>query len=155
MSNTLLEEGAKVTDFTLQTTSGAPFILSQLKSEKLLLFFYPKDSTPGCTMEAKDFRDNIEQFELHQVHVLGVSMDNLKSHEKFAESCDLPFPLASDPTGEVCKQFNVLKEKSLFGKKYTGIVRSSFLIDKEGMLIKAWRDISALGHVKEILAYLK
>ncbi len=121
-----------------------------LKGKPFVLYFYPKDDTPGCTTEACGFRDALPDFSKLGVAVIGVSKDSLASHEKFAKKFDLNFPLASDEDGSVCEAFGVWVEKSMYGKKYMGIERSTFLIDAKGVVRGAWRKVSVTGHVEEV-----
>jgi thioredoxin-dependent peroxiredoxin len=116
------------------------------------LYFYPKDDTPGCTLEGKDFRDHHADFDKLKVRILGVSRDTLASHAKFRGKYALPFELVSDPDEQLCRQFDVIKEKNLYGKKVLGIERSTFLIDGSGVLRKEWRKVKVDGHVAEVLA---
>lgn len=122
-----------------------------LKGKNMVLYFYPKDDTPGCTVEAKDFRDHIKEFEAANVVVIGISKDSLKSHDKFKEKFCLPFPLASDESGEMCEAYGVWVEKSMYGKSYMGVERSTFLVDKSGVIQKIWRKVKVDGHVKAVL----
>lgn len=147
----MLKEGDKAPEFTLPTFNDQSITLSGLKGKKVVLYFYPKDNTPGCTLQACDFRDNMGRLKTAGVQVLGVSRDNLKSHQKFADKFELPFPLLSDEKGEVCQQYDCWKEKSMFGKKYFGIERTTFLIDEKGMIEKIWRKVKVKGHVQEVM----
>ncbi len=140
-----------VNDFTLQTTSEQPLKLSELRGKNLVLYFYPKDSTPGCTIESKAFRDLHDEFTKANTVILGISRDNLASHEKFKCKYQFPFELISDADETLCNYFNVISMKSLFGKKFRGIVRSTFLIDKNGVLRKEWRKVKIIGHVQDVL----
>lgn len=151
----MLSVGDMAPNFNIPISEGQSFDLSSNKGHKVVIYFYPKDDTPGCTLEAKDFRDHIEDFKKLGVIVIGISRDNLKSHEKFITKCDLNFPLASDENGEVCEKYGVWVEKSMYGKKYMGIERSTFLIDEDGKIAKIWRKVSVDGHVKEILENIK
>lgn len=148
MSNVAPNE--KVPQFTANMESGV-FDLKKYRGKNLVIYFYPKDNTPGCTIESKAFRDSYADFKQCNTEVIGVSRDSIKSHCKFIEKQALNFPLISDEDESVCHLFDVLKEKSMFGKKYIGIVRSTFLIDAEGVLRHEWRNVSVTGHVKAVL----
>lgn len=128
--------------------------LEELRGKNVVLYFYPKDDTPGCTIEAQDFSKQIKSFEKLDCVVLGVSKDNLKSHCNFVEKYNIAFNLLVDEDAEICKSYGVIKEKSMFGKKYLGIDRSTFLIDKTGKIIKIWRSVKVGGHVEEVLKEL-
>lgn len=130
------------------------FSLDEFQGERILLYFYPKDNTSGCTQEACDFRDNMNRLTQY-VKVVGVSPDNVKSHQKFQESQHLNFPLLSDIEHTLSEKYNVWKEKSMYGRKYMGIERSTFILDKEGNIEKEWRKVNVKGHVDEVMAYLK
>lgn len=130
-------------------------LLPDHEGKQVVLYFYPKDSTPGCTIEAKDFRDAYQDFLALDTLIFGVSRDSMKSHDSFSTKCGLPFPLISDADERLCRHFNVLKEKSMFGKKVRGIVRSTFLIDKTGAIKQEWRDVSVPGHVQAVLALVR
>jgi peroxiredoxin Q/BCP len=150
-----VEVGKPVTDFTLPNQSGEEVSLSDYKGKYVVLYFYPKDMTPGCTTEACDFRDNHEKFgELNAV-ILGVSPDPVESHQKFINKHDLPFELLADGDKKVAEDFDVWKLKKNFGKEYYGIERSTFIIDKEGKLMKEFRNVRVKGHVEEALEYLR
>jgi peroxiredoxin Q/BCP len=129
--------------------------LSDYLGKNIILYFYPKDDTPGCTVEANDFKENISKFEKLNSIVIGVSKDSLESHAKFKKKYGLPFILASDYEGKTCDQYGVWGEKSMYGKKYFGINRSTFLIDSQGIVKKVWRKVSVKGHVEEVLKELK
>lgn len=144
-----------IANFTLPATDDQTISLSQFKGQHVVLYFYPKDSTPGCTTESKDFRDHIQAFTEANTVILGVSRDSLKSHEKFKEKHGFPFALLSDADEELCNYFQVLKDKSMFGKKFKGIERSTFLIDKAGILRQEWRKVKVSGHVEEVLAAVR
>ncbi|MGI0116975.1 peroxiredoxin [Zooshikella sp. RANM57] len=144
--------GEPVNDFQAQATNNKDVLLSALKGYNVVLYFYPKDSTPGCTTEGQDFRDHYDEFKACKTVVFGVSRDALKSHEAFKQKQNFPFALISDPDEELCKQFDVIKMKNMYGKQVMGIERSTFLIDKEGVLRQEWRKVSIPGHVKEVLA---
>ena len=145
----------KAPNFSLPSDENEIISLADLKGKNVVLYFYPKDDTPGCTIEAQDFAKRIAEFEKLDCVVLGVSKDSIKSHCKFIEKYDLSFNLLSDETGEVCEKYGVFKEKSTFGKKYMGIERSTFLIDKIGKLVKIWHSVKVNGHVDEVLEALK
>jgi peroxiredoxin Q/BCP len=151
--------GKKVPDFTVPVTGGTEWSLADAlkngKGEKLVIYFYPKDMTTGCTKESQDFRDRYPAFRKAKVRVLGISRDSLKSHDKFREKEKLPFELLSDESEKVCRIFDVIKEKSLYGRKYMGIDRSTFLIDAGGVLRREWRGVKVPGHVEEVLEAAK
>jgi peroxiredoxin Q/BCP len=151
----MLMENGKSPDFITKDESGNEISLTNLKGKNFVLYFYPKDDTPGCTIEANDFTKLKPQFEALNCLIFGVSKDSAKSHTAFKEKHCLSFPLLLDLNGEICTKFDVLKEKSMFGKKYIGISRDTFLIDKEGKIIKIWRNVSANGHAEEVLKTLK
>lgn len=144
--------GAPAPDFTLQNQDGLPVSLSGLRGKNVVLYFYPKDSTPGCTQEACDFRDNIARLQQGDTVVLGISKDSAKSHTNFRTKYALPFDLLVDEGAAVCDLYGCWKEKSMYGKSFLGVERSTFLIDKEGILRKEWRKVSVKGHVDEVLA---
>ena len=139
-----------VPDFTADAT-GQPFRLSDYKGTNLVIYFYPKDNTPGCTAESIDFRDHYVEFQQAGTEIVGVSRDSLRSHENFARKFDLPFTLISDPEETLCNRFNVMKTKTRYGKVGRGIERSTFLIDRNGQLVKEWRGVKVPGHIEEIL----
>jgi len=126
--------------------------LQSFKGKPLVLYFYPRDNTPGCTQQSQDFRDHYAKFEALGAHIVGVSRDTLKSHIKFSEKYDFPFPLIADPDETLCRQFGVMKEKNMYGKKVMGIERSTFLFDAKGQLVESWRKVKVPGHVEEVLA---
>lgn len=146
-----LEIGATAPDFSVPTETGEILSLSALKGKQVVLYFYPKDDTPGCTIEAKDFRDHIEDFKSASTVVIGVSKDSVKSHEKFVEKLCLPFSLASDEHSTMCEDYGVWVEKNMYGKKYMGIERTTFLIDAKGVITAIWRKVKVEGHVAEVL----
>lgn len=146
-----LEIGQVVPNFTAQATSDKTISLADLQGKNVVLFFYPKDSTPGCTTEAGDFRDLYAEFQKANTEVFGISRDSLKSHEKFKEKQNLPFELISDPEEELCNLFDVMKLKKMFGREYMGIERSTFLIDASGNLVQEWRKVKIKGHAQEVL----
>lgn len=150
-----LNEGDKAPAFSMPTNEGKTATLSDYKGRKLVLYFYPKDDTPGCTKEACSFRDNLPHFEKIDAAILGVSKDTLEKHEKFIKKFDLNFPLASDEDGSVCEAYGTWGEKSLYGRKYMGIDRATFLIDANGKIAKIWRKVKVDGHTEEVMAALK
>lgn len=149
-----LQIGQSVPEFTLEASGGQEISLSDYRGKKVVLYFYPKDSTPGCTQEACDFRDSSAAYEQKGAVVLGISPDPVKSHDKFAQKYELSFPLLSDPDHAVAEAFGVWQLKKMYGKEYEGIVRSTFLIDEEGILIKAWNKVKVKGHTEEVFAAL-
>lgn len=142
----------KVPTFTSQATSEQIVTLSELSGKNVVIYFYPKDSTPGCTTEGQNFRDMINDFEAANTVVFGVSRDSLRAHENFKSKQAFPFELISDPEEELCKLFDVIKLKKNYGREYMGIERSTFIIDAEGILKKEWRGVKVKGHVEEVLA---
>ncbi len=144
----------KAIDFTLPANNGENVKLSNFLGKRVVLYFYPKDNTPGCTQEACNFRDNFERLTAKNVVVLGVSKDSIKKHEGFVAKQKLPFLLLSDENSDVCEKYGVWNEKINFGKKYFGIIRSTFLIDEKGEIIKEWRKVKVEGHVDEIIEKL-
>lgn len=147
--------GKKVPAFSATATGDKTIKLSDLKGKNLVLYFYPKDSTPGCTLEGQDFRDNIRKFSSHNTTILGVSRDKLSSHDEFKEEQKFPFDLLSDEDETLCKLFDVIKEKNMYGKKVMGIERSTFLIDEKGVLREEWRKVKVKGHIQEVLEAVK
>jgi len=145
----------KVPEFDLLSTGNKTIKLSQLKGKNIIIYFYPKDSTPGCTIEAQNFRDNIRKFTSLNTVVLGVSRDKITSHEKFKKNQKIPFDLLSDDDEKLCKIFNVMKEKNMYGRKFIGIERSTFLIDEKGILRNEWRKVKVKEHVNDVLQTLK
>lgn len=141
-----------VPDFTAQATSGQTVSLSALKGRQVVVYFYPKDSTPGCTTQGQGFRDQHGAFEAANTMVLGVSRDGMKSHENFKAKQGFPFELISDKDEALCQLFDVIKLKKLYGKEYMGVDRSTFLIDKDGVLRQQWRGVKVPGHVDAVLA---
>lgn len=141
-----------VPDFTAQATSGQTVSLSALKGRQVVVYFYPKDSTPGCTTQGQGFRDQHGAFEAANTVVLGVSRDGMKSHENFKAKQGFPFELISDKDEALCQLFDVIKLKKLYGKEYMGVDRSTFLIDKDGVLRQQWRGVKVPGHVDAVLA---
>ena len=147
--------GKKVKNFKAVATGDKTISLSDYKGKKLVLYFYPKDSTPGCTTEGQDFRDAKARFTRQNAVVLGVSRDSLKSHENFREKQKFNFDLLSDSDEALCKQFDVIKMKNMYGKKVLGVERSTFLIDENGVLRQEWRKVKVKDHVEEVLAAAK
>lgn len=143
--------GQAVADFTAPATSGQSIQLSALKGQQVVIYFYPKDSTPGCTTEGQGFRDAHGQFAAANTLIFGVSRDSLKSHENFKCKQEFPFELISDKDETVCQLFDVIKLKKLYGKEYLGVDRSTFLIDANGVLQHEWRGVKVPGHVDEVL----
>jgi peroxiredoxin Q/BCP len=147
--------GKKAPDFRLPATGGGEVRLADLKGSNVVLYFYPKDSTPGCTLEGQDFRDRHTKFKRLNTVILGVSRDSLAAHEKFKEKQGFPFELLSDADEKVCRLFDVIKEKNMYGRKVMGIERSTFLIDAAGVLRAEWRKVKVPGHADEVLAAVK
>ena len=129
--------------------------LSKLKGKKVILYFYPKDSTPGCTTEGQNFRDLYKHFKKERTLIFGLSRESLKSHDNFKTKHSFPFELISDPDEKICNQYKVIKEKSMYGRKYMGIERSTFLIDEKGKLVQEWRKVKVKGHAQEVLETIK
>ncbi len=152
---TKVKVGKKITDIRLAATGDQTLKISDFKGKKIVLFFYPKDATPGCTLEGQGFRDNKRKFTARNTVILGVSCDSVKSHENFKNKQSFTFELLADPDKKLCTQFDVIKEKSMYGKKFMGIVRSTFLIDEDGILIHEWRQVKVKGHVEDILDVIK
>lgn len=147
--------GKKVANFTSPSTGDKTLSLKDFSGTHLVLYFYPKDNTPGCTQEGQDFRDAYKKFRKLNAEILGVSRDSLAAHEKFREKQKFPFDLLSDTDEALCNQFDVIKEKSLYGRKFMGIERSTFLIDATGVLRNEWRKVRVKGHVDEVLQAVK
>ena len=150
----MLKAGDPAPDFEAVLDNGETVSLSQFKGKNVVLYFYPKDNTPGCTREACDFRDNISSLEEKTTLVLGVSPDSVKSHQKFKNKFDLPFPLISDEAKGVAQAFGVWREKKMYGKIRMGIVRSTFIIGPDGLISKAYDSVKVAGHVEDIIASL-
>ena len=144
-----------VADFKCAATGDQTVRLKDLRGKKVVIYFYPKDSTPGCTTEGQDFRDLHAKFKRANTIVFGASRDSLASHEKFKAKQSFPFDLLSDPDERLCKQFDVIKEKSLYGRKFMGIERSTFVIDEDGKLRAEWRKVKVKGHAQEVLDAVK
>ena len=147
--------GSKIKDFSLPSSGGGTWSLKAAAGSKLVIYFYPKDMTSGCTRESQDFRDLYSAFRKAGVDIVGVSRDSVKSHDKFTEKEKLPFPLLSDEDERLCKLFDVIHEKSLYGRKYLGIERSTFLLDGTGVLRREWRKVKVPGHAEEVLEAAK
>jgi thioredoxin-dependent peroxiredoxin len=146
-----IKAGMKVPDFSLPTTGGGTWRLKDAAGRKLVIYFYPRDLTSGCTRESQDCRDLTAAFRKARTDIIGISRDSVASHEKFAAKEALPFPLLADTEERVCKLFDVIKEKSLYGRKYLGIERSTFLLDGAGRLQRQWRKVKVPGHAEEVL----
>ena len=147
--------GKKCPKFSGDCTSDIKLSNSDFIGKNLVVYFYPKDSTPGCTLEGQDFRDNFKKFKKLNTAILGVSRDSVKSHNNFKEKQSFPFELLSDPDEKMCKAFDVMKLKSMYGKQYIGVDRSTFLINDKGMVVKEWRSVKVKGHVDEVLSAVK
>jgi peroxiredoxin Q/BCP len=152
---TAVAVGKLVPDFTLPATGGAPFRLRAARGQPLVLYFYPRDSTPGCTLEGQDFQRLLPAFRRAGAQVCGISRDSLAAHEKFCSKYGFEFPLLVDAEGEACKLFDVIHEKNMYGRKVQGIVRSTFLIDAAGKLRQEWRKVKVEGHAAEVLEAVK
>lgn len=146
-----LQIGDLAPDFTLLNENEESITLSALRGKKVVLYFYPKDMTPGCTQEACDFRDSFSQFRKHNTEIFGISKDKAKSHGKFKEKYQLPFSLLVDGDAKVCTAYDVVNPKSLFGKTFLGIQRSTFLIDEKGVIRAIWRGVKVSGHIEKVL----
>ena len=147
--------GKKVTGFTLPATGERDITLADLGGRNVVVYFYPRDSTPGCTTEGQDFRDRIHTFRRRNTVILGVSRDSIRSHENFKAKQQFPFELLSDADETLCRQFDVIREKNMYGRKVMGIERSTFLIDDKGVLRREWRKVKVPGHVDEVLEAIK
>ncbi len=144
-----------VADFSLPATGGAPFVLSAHRGKTVVLYFYPKDSTPGCTTEGVAFRDLHDEFAKAGAIVAGVSRDSVASHQRFKDKMGFPFELVSDADEALCRQFDVIRMKNMYGKQVRGIERSTFVIDGNGALVREWRGVKVPGHVDEVLAFVR
>ena len=151
----MLEIGKKAPEFTLPASGGETISLSSYRGKNLVLYFYPKDNTPGCTKEGGAFRDLYAEFQAANCEILGVSRDSVRVHDNFIAKQGFPFSLLCDKEEALCKLFDVIKEKMNYGRKYMGIERSTFLIDTNGILVKEWRKVRVPGHVEAVLDYLK
>ncbi|KGI77900.1 peroxiredoxin [Oleiagrimonas soli] len=147
----MIEVGKTVPALEGQTGDGGALSLKDLRGKWVVVYFYPKDNTPGCTNESKDFRDLYAKFKRRGAEIVGVSRDSVKSHANFAAKHELPFPLVSDPDETWCKTFDVIHEKNLYGKVHMGVVRSTFLIDPKGKLQHEWRKVKVPGHAQAVL----
>ena len=150
-----MKVGSKVKNFKAEMTGKADFNLAEYKGKRIVIYFYPRDNTPGCTSEGEDFRDNYKLFKKMKTEIFGVSKDSLKSHEGFKEKFKFPFELISDPDEKVCRIFDVIKEKSMYGKKYMGIQRSTFLINTDQKIQHIWNKVKVPGHAEEVLEIVK
>lgn len=153
-SRVALTTGSTAPAFTLPDEAGHPVSLSDFKGRKLVLYFYPKDDTPGCTQESCDFRDSLAALSRAGAAIVGISKDDAASHLKFKDKYALTFPLLSDTDGRVCEAYGVWVEKNMYGKKYMGIDRATFLIDETGTIARLWRKVKVPGHVAEVLEAL-
>ncbi len=145
----------KAKNFSLPASNGKIVSLEDFKGKNVIVYFYPKDNTPGCTTEACSFRDSFEEFQSSETIILGISKDSIKKHNGFIEKHNLPFLLLSDEDGKVCEDYGVWQLKKMMGKEYMGIVRSTFLIDKDGNLVKEWKAVKVNGHIEEVLEFVK
>lgn len=145
----------KAPAFTLKNSRGDKISLKDLKGQKVVLYFYPKDDTPGCTIEGKEFSQHLKKFKQNNAVVFGVSKDSVESHDKFRCKYDFGFELLSDEDEELCKKFDVIKEKNMYGRKYMGIERSTFVIDEDQKIIAEYRKVKPEGHAEEVLAFIK
>lgn len=150
----MISIGQKAPDFSLKIDDGDDFKLSDHLGKKIVVYFYPKDDTPGCTTEACDFRESISQFNQLNCKIIGISRDSVATHKKFKEKYSLNFPLGSDEDGTVCQMYGTWAEKSMFGKKYLGVNRTTFLIDEQGNVSHIWKKVSVSSHIKDILDVL-
>jgi len=150
-----LAVGDKAPDFSKPGDGHKTLSLQELRGSPVILYFYPKDDTPGCTQESCDFRDNMAAFQKVKAQIIGISRDKVKSHDKFVEKYQLNFPLLSDEDGSVCEAYGTWVEKSMYGKKYMGIERSTFLIDEEGVIRAIWRKVKVTDHVKDVIGELQ
>lgn len=154
MEDSILKEGMKAPDFTLMGSDKKEHKLSDYLNKKVILYFYPKDNTPGCSQEAQDFKNAMEEFNKKDTVIIGISRDSLKSHDKFIAKYELPFLLLSDEEEVVCNLYGVLKEKTMFGKKCFGIERSTFVINEDGIITNIFRKVKVSGHVENLTCSL-
>ena len=152
---TKMLEGKKCPKFKAKCTSELNLSNEDFIGKNLVIYFYPKDSTPGCTTEGQEFRDNYKSFKKLNTDILGVSRDSVKSHENFKSKQAFPFELLSDPDEKVCRAFDVMKLKSMYGKEYIGVDRSTFLVSAKGIILKEWRSVKVKGHVEDVLSSVK
>ena len=145
----------KVPNFEQEATNNKTVSSSNIKGKNTVLFFYPKDNTPGCTLEGQDFRDSYPEFKNLNTEIYGISRESIKSHENFKDKQSFPFELISDPDELMCKAFDVMKLKSMYGREYMGIERSTFLVNAEGVIVCEWRNVKVKGHVEEVLEKVK
>jgi len=150
-----VEVGKLAPDFTLENQDGKKITLSELQGKNVVLYFYPKDMTPGCTTQACDFRDNYEAFAQYNTVILGISPDPIEQHVKFIDKHELPFDLLADTEQEVANMYDVWKLKKMFGKEFYGVERSTFILDKEGVVQKEYRKVKVKGHIEETLQFVK
>lgn len=150
----LPKEGQRSPDFNVNSTIGE-VSLKNLEGKNVVLYFYPKDSTPGCTVEAKEFSDLMSEFEKLNTVIFGISKDSISSHNKFIEKHCLTIPLITDGEGELCQKFDTWKEKSMFGRKYMGVARDTYLIDAKGIIRNIWKKVKPAGHAKQVLEAVK
>jgi len=150
-----LKIGDAAPDFTLPTDGNGEISLSKLKGQKVVIYFYPKDDTPGCTTESCGFRDHKQDFEKLNAQIIGISKCSVAKHDKFKAKYDLNFPLASDENSDVCERYGVWKEKNMYGKKYMGIERSTFLIDENGQIAQVWRKVKVKSHVEDVASAIE
>ena len=150
-----VEAGKKAPDFTAMSDGGKKLKLSDFKGKPVVLYFYPKDDTSGCTAEACGFRDQLPDFSKVKAQIIGVSKDSVERHDKFKKKYSLNFPLVSDEDGKICEKYGTWVEKSLYGRKYMGIERATFLIDKEGTIAKVWHKVKVAGHIDEVAEALE
>jgi peroxiredoxin Q/BCP len=151
----MLKIGDKAPDFALATDGGGKVEMKKLRGKNVIVYFYPKDDTPGCTREACGFRDNLPAFKKIDAEIIGISKDSVARHDKFKSKYELPFTLAADDDGKVCEAFGVWVEKMNYGKRYMGIERATFLIDGKGVVRNIWRKVKVDGHVEDVLAAAK
>jgi peroxiredoxin Q/BCP len=150
-----VREDGKAPAFSMPTDSGGKIALKDLKGRPVVLYFYPKDSTPGCTIEACDFRDLTPDFSKIDAEIVGISKDSVKRHDNFKAKHELPFSLASDEDSDVCERYGVWVEKNMYGRKFMGIERATFLIDAKGVVRKIWRKVKVKGHAEDVLEAVK